>query len=119
MQTINDTEQEKCRISAGLFEMHSEKFKLQHTKTVLLLQYFKLMKKQNGNSKKGQYQSTRKWSPLTNRANRRRQQSKLRVLRQVKAYNEIEMKQQDPVMGQEWIGFDRIRLIHLVPLIGK
>ena len=34
VQALSDTEQEECRISAGLFEVLSENFKLQHNETI-------------------------------------------------------------------------------------
>ena len=50
MQIFNDTEQEKCRPSAGLFEVASEKFKPQHNETILSMQYCKLTREQNENA---------------------------------------------------------------------
>ena len=41
-QTLHDGEQEKCKTWSGMFEVLNEKFKLQHNKTMLSLQYFKL-----------------------------------------------------------------------------
>ena len=52
METHNNTEKEKFRTSAGLFEVLIEMFKLQNNKTVLPLQYCKLMREQNENAKK-------------------------------------------------------------------
>ena len=47
MQTFNDTEQEKCRKSGGVFEALIENFKPQHNETILSLQYCKQASKQN------------------------------------------------------------------------
>ena len=52
MQTLNDTEQQKCRASAELLDMFSEKFKLQH-ETVLSLQYYMFRREQNKNIVEG------------------------------------------------------------------
>ena len=49
MQILNDTEQEKCKTSAGPFEVFSEKFKPQHNKTILSVQHCKLTREQNEN----------------------------------------------------------------------
>ena len=51
MQTLTDAEQEKCRTNAGLFEVLSKIFKLQHKETILSWQYFKLKREQNENAK--------------------------------------------------------------------
>ena len=45
-QTLKD-EQGKCRISRGLSEGLSDKFKLQHKEKILSLQYCKLTREQN------------------------------------------------------------------------
>ena len=37
IQTLNDSEKEKCKTSTGLFEVLSEKFKPQHNETILYL----------------------------------------------------------------------------------
>ena len=47
MQTLNDSKQEKCKISAGMLEVLNEKFKPQHNKTILSLQYCKLIREEN------------------------------------------------------------------------
>ena len=51
MQTLNAGEKEKCRTCAGLFGVLSDKFKLQHNKNILPLQYCKLTRKQKENAK--------------------------------------------------------------------
>ena len=50
MQTFNDTEQEEYRTGARLFEVFSDKFKLQHNETILLLKCCKLVKEENENA---------------------------------------------------------------------
>ena len=50
MQTFNDGKQGKCRISVGLFEVLSEKFKWQHNEMILALQYCTLIREQNENA---------------------------------------------------------------------
>ena len=45
VQTLNDREQEKCKTSSGLFEVLSEKLRLQHNETILTLQYCNLVRR--------------------------------------------------------------------------
>ena len=48
VQTLN----EKCITSAGLFEVLSEKFRLQHNETILSMKYCKFIRRQNKNAGK-------------------------------------------------------------------
>ena len=50
MQILNDIEHEKCRTSAGLFEVLSEKFKAQYNETLMSLQPCRLTGEQNENA---------------------------------------------------------------------
>ena len=50
IQTLNNEEQGKCRTSMALFKVFSELFKCQHNKTILSLQYCKLIKEQDENA---------------------------------------------------------------------
>ena len=47
MQTLNYQEQEKYKTSVGLFKVLSQKFKPQHNKIILSLQYCKLIREQS------------------------------------------------------------------------
>ena len=51
VQILNERENGKGKTCAGLFEVLSEKFKLQHKKAILLMQYLKLIREQNENAK--------------------------------------------------------------------
>ena len=44
VQTLNKREEEKCKTSLGLFEVLNDKFEPQHNKTMLLLQYCKIVR---------------------------------------------------------------------------
>ena len=46
MQTLNDREQEKCETNSGLFEVLNEKFKYHNNRTILSLQYCKLIREE-------------------------------------------------------------------------
>ena len=50
MQMLNDTEQENCRTIAGLFEVLSQMFWLQHKETISSLKYCKLTREQKENA---------------------------------------------------------------------
>ena len=43
MQTLNDEEHEKCKANMGVFEVLREIFKVEHSETVLPLQYWKVI----------------------------------------------------------------------------
>ena len=49
VQTLNNEEKEKCKTSSGLFEVLSDKFKPEHNKMILSLQYCKLEREQYEN----------------------------------------------------------------------
>ena len=46
VQTLNDREQEKCKTSSDLFEVLSEKFKLQHNEAILAVLNCKLVREE-------------------------------------------------------------------------
>ena len=50
IQTFIDSEKEKCKTSAGLFEVLSEKFKPQHNERILSLQYQKPIREEKKNA---------------------------------------------------------------------
>ena len=50
VQTLNDTEQEKCKSRIGLFKVQKEKLKPQHSETVFLLQFWKLIRDDKENA---------------------------------------------------------------------
>ena len=47
IQTMNDEGQEKCKTTMGLFEVLGEKFKPQHSETVLSFKYYRLIREKN------------------------------------------------------------------------
>ena len=52
VQTLKDKKQEKCKTNAGLFGVLDEKSKPQHNKTLLSLQYCKLVREEKGSAEK-------------------------------------------------------------------
>ena len=52
VQSVND-KQEKCKISSGLFEVLSDKYKSEHNEMILLLQCCKLARKDDENVEEG------------------------------------------------------------------
>ena len=93
MQTLNDTEQEKCRTHAGLFEVLSDIFKPQHIKAILSMQYCKLGREQNINV--GEWIGTLDLNPMsavTKKKDRRLKEQFIKSIRNEEVMTEIMRK---------------------------
>ena len=49
-QEVSHKAKKKCKTTVGLFDVLSEKFKLQHNQTILSLKYWKLIREQSKNA---------------------------------------------------------------------